>query len=83
MQILTLESTIQPDHVLQLPKDLPIGLTVRVTIEPLPESQHETNNIAQLLKTARQCYLEEGGKLMNQEEILQEARKRRGEAVNE
>jgi len=83
MQILTLESTIQPDHMLQLPKDLPIGLTVRVTIEPLSKSQHEADNIAQLLKTARQCYLEEGGKLMNQEEILQEVRKRCGEVVDE
>ena len=72
--LVVFESTIDADHLLRLPAELPAGLQVRVTIEPIRQKRGEpdtTNSeIVRLLHTARQAYIDNGGRLMDQDEIL-------------
>nr|VFK17466.1 MAG: hypothetical protein BECKLFY1418C_GA0070996_103210 [Candidatus Kentron sp. LFY] len=85
------ESTVDADHLLQLPTELPEGSTVRITIEPIPQQRGESDTtanitdseIGRLLYAARQAYIESGGNLMSQDEILAEIRAQRGEAVDD
>jgi len=84
-----LESIINADHLLQLPSELPEGLTVRITIEPIqrqrsePEITASTTNseIGRLLHAARQTYMDGGGKPMDQDQILAQVRTQRGEVI--
>lgn len=85
MQTITLKSTIKADHLLHLPDELPEGLTVKITIEPLsdhPPHSEPLSDIAHLAMAARNNYLQQGGKPMSQDEILAEMRQRRGEPAD-
>lgn len=81
-----LESTINADHLLQLPAELPEGLTVRITIEPISRQRGEPDTtdseIGRLLHVARQAYMDSGGKPMDRDEILAQVRTQRGEVAD-
>nr|VFJ42304.1 MAG: hypothetical protein BECKFW1821A_GA0114235_100163 [Candidatus Kentron sp. FW] len=80
------ESTIDAGHLLQLSAELPEGLQVRITIEPIRQQRGESDTtnseISRLLHATRQAYIDNGGGLMDQDEILTRIRTQRGEVAN-
>jgi len=88
MNTLTLNVTVNADHLLHLPDEIPVGLPLRITIEPLAEAGLADHNqpsteIRRLALAARKAYLESGGKLLSVEEISTEVGRRRGGVSNE
>lgn len=83
MNSLTFETCVRTDHYVHLPDELPVGLRIRVHIEPLndnpgvdPDQPH--SEIRRLALAARQAYIASGGKLLSADEISAEVRRRRG-----
>jgi hypothetical protein len=85
MNALTFETAVAADHQLhyELPASLPVGSTVRVTVElvvhdPILDHYQPRTEIGHKLLALRRAYLESGGKLMTWDEIDEEVRRRRG-----
>lgn len=85
MNDLTFEARIAADHLVHLPDELPVGMLVRIHVEPLSanrrtsqEGYRPRTEIGRLALAARQAYLEAGGTLLSVEEIGEEVRRRRG-----
>lgn len=88
MNSLTFETSVRADHYVHLPDELPIGLRIRVHIEPLDEISgiedvRPQSDIRRLALAARQAYIASGGKLLNADEISAEVRLRRGGVSDE
>jgi hypothetical protein len=86
MNAITFETAVTAEHQFhcELPAHLPVGMRVRVTLEPL-EGALEPPSVAQSelgqrLWAIRQQALAKGMKLQSVEEILTEVREGRGEA---
>jgi hypothetical protein len=80
MNAIVFEARTGEDHLLHLPDDLPAGLRVRVTIEPLPEPESEPTPLGQELRAIRQRALDKGLQLQSVEAILDEVHQGRAEA---
>lgn len=87
MNAITFETAVTVDHQLhcELPASLPVGSIVRVTVEPvvrdpLVDDYQPRTELGRKLIELRRAYIQSGGKLMTQDEILAEIRQRRGEA---
>jgi hypothetical protein len=78
------QARIGEDHLLRLPEELPAGLRVRVTIEPLPEAPLEpgpgTIPLGAQLRAIRQRALAQGIPLQSVGAILEEMYQGRAEA---
>ena len=84
MQSLSMETVVNADHVLhmELPAKFPVG-AVRVTLEPIaPEAEQgfqPQTDLGRRLWKIRQRAIANGMKLLSQDEVLAEVRRRRGE----
>jgi len=72
----------------ELPASLPVGSGVRVTPEPvvhdpLVDDYQPRTELGRKLIELRRAYIQNGGKLMTQDEILDYVRQNRGEAVDD
>lgn len=88
MNALVFDATIPADHILHLPDELPAGLAVRITVEPLAEDASADHyqprtEIGRLALEARRAHLAAGGSLLNAAEISAEVHRRRGGAADE
>lgn len=88
MNTLTFNVTVNADHLLHLPDELPVGLPLKITIEPLTGdglANHypPRTEIGRLALAARKAYIESGGKLLSAEEISAEVSRRRGGVSDE
>jgi len=75
-------------HLFRLPEELPVGCPVTTTVEPLvhddlAEHYVPRTEIGRLALVARRAYIERGGKLLSQDEINAEVRRRRGGVPDE
>jgi hypothetical protein len=80
MNAIVFETRTAEDHLLHLPDDIPPGLRVRVTIEPLPEAETGPTPLGAELRAIRQRALAKGMRLQSVEAILDEVRQGRAEA---
>lgn len=80
MNAIVFEARTGEDHLLHLPADLPAGMRVRVTIEPLPESEPLPTSLGQQLRAIRQRALHKGMPLQSVDAILDEVHQGRAEA---
>ena len=85
MNGVTFETVVTVDHQLhcELPAALPVGSTIRVTVEPvthdpLLDNYQPRTEMGRSLLAARRAYIEKGGKPLTWDEIDQEVRSRRG-----
>ena len=85
MNAIVFETAVTADHQLhcELPASLPVGSTVRVTVEPILQDDlvnryEPRTEIGRKAMAARRAYIKGGGKLMDQDEINEEVRRRRG-----
>jgi hypothetical protein len=84
MHALSLTTTVTDDHVLNLtlPPDFPTG-PVKITVEPVTAPETEAyrpqTELGKHLLEIRQRAVAKGMRLMNQDEVLDEVRRRRGE----
>lgn len=80
-----IEITVQEDHLLRLPKELPTNSRVRVFIEtietPAAEEFMPRTPLGERLLALRKQHIAEGGVLLNPDELLAEMRSRRGGRV--
>lgn len=76
-----IEATVQEEHLLRLPTELPTNSWVRVFIETIETSNAEefipSTPLGKRLFALRKQYISEGGALLNPEELLAEMRSRR------
>lgn len=77
------DTTVKADHIVRLPDDWPVGLSVRIEAKPLTgdavlDHYQPRGEIGRLVLAARRAYIESGGKLLSADEINQEVRRRRG-----
>lgn len=83
MNALTFNTKVRTDHLLRLPDELPAGVAVRITIEPLSDEEYmdayqPRTELGRLALAARKAHLNAGGKLLGTDEINEEVRRRRG-----
>lgn len=87
MSQLSFETRIEPEHLVRVPEELPIGTRVRVMIEPLAEraintDAHPVSALGQRLAAIRQRAIERGMVLKSADEILAEVHEGRAEAAD-
>jgi hypothetical protein len=88
MQTLILEAVVEPSHLLQLPKEFPVGCRLRVTVEGIDDLEPEADDLAQRIQTElgrkllaiREKSIANGLKLQSLETIIDEVRQGRREA---
>ncbi len=90
MTEITFETIVSPKHELcfNLPTSLPIGSAIRVTVEAVQKNSHERrfspkSELGRKLLKAREEYVQQGGRLLNWDEINEEVRRRRGGLTDE
>ncbi len=88
MSATVIETVVSSDRLFHLPEELPVGCAVKITVEPivrdgLAEHYQPRTDIGRLALAARRAYIERGGKLLNQDEVNDEVRRRRGGVPDE
>jgi hypothetical protein len=90
VNVITFKTAVSTDHKLHcdLPASLPVGCPVKVTVEPILQdtlaSHYEPKTeIGRRALAARRAYIDGGGKLMDLDEIDEEAQRRRGGVADE